>query len=147
MRCDLSEVWHNISNSTFQSTHLHEVWLKTLKWLTARTEFQSTHLHEVWLHSCTLSLSVSKFQSTHLHEVWQWALAMNAMDKVFQSTHLHEVWHLREWIYGGVDSFNPHTYMRCDFHDRDLSLDPDKFQSTHLHEVWRYYCSRSTSSS
>ena len=34
MRCDLSEVWHNISNSTFQSTHLHEVWL--LLW-TARS--------------------------------------------------------------------------------------------------------------
>ena len=33
------------------------------------------------------------------------------------------------------NSFNPHTYMRCDFLRFSWATD-FKFQSTHLHEVW-----------
>ena len=32
--------------------------------------FQSTHLHEVWLKFLLENVKMSKFQSTHLHEVW-----------------------------------------------------------------------------
>ena len=33
----------------------------------------------------------------------------------FQSTHLHEVWHPVVHLLAAQNSFNPHTYMRCDF--------------------------------
>ena len=32
----------------------------------------------------------------------------------FQSTHLHEVWQWFLWNSKALESFNPHTYMRCD---------------------------------
>ena len=57
-----------------------------------------------------------KFQSTHLHEVWR-GLVSGALGLFgFQSTHLHEVWPLILLIRFIIISFNPHTYMRCDFH-------------------------------
>ena len=54
----------------------------------------------------------------------------------FQSTHLHEVWRDNSFSLCIVWSFNPHTYMRCDFDDEPLKFCVPMFQSTHLHEVW-----------
>ena len=36
-------------------------------------------------------------------------------NKQFQSTHLHEVWLEYELQIESTSSFNPHTYMRCDY--------------------------------
>ena len=102
------------------------------------------------------------FQSTHLHEVWQ--IIQMGMDSVLKVSIHTPTWgvtclnccggnipivsiHTPTW---GVtipniirqlffQSFNPHTYMRCDYgvsEDIDISY---VFQSTHLHEVWLIY--------
>ena len=141
--------------------------------------FQSTHLHEVWLislrryGSCEVSIHTPTWGVTSASISWPFF-------KVFQSTHLHEVWRKVGKIPLIVFSFNPHTYMRCDpidLHIRRirtsfnphtymrcdqlkrlldverLSFNPHtymrcdqrrwtnwfariRFQSTHLHEVW-----------
>ena len=132
-----SEVWHSTLNSTFQSTHLHEVWLcdrrsirlygavsihtptwgVTLQtWIITQQEksFQSTHLHEVWPTTTSGQPLPLKFQSTHLHEVWHNKDIAGVISSLFQSTHLHEVWLLNSY----------------------LILGQMAFQSTHLHEVW-----------
>ena len=78
-------------------------------------QFQSTHLHEVWPAACRNIPIYTRFQSTHLHEVWQNMQKEPETYLLFQSTHLHEVWlwwgHLKKC---NRNSFNPHTYMRCD---------------------------------
>ena len=58
---------------------------------------------------------LTMFQSTHLHEVWLKSIPITNRQRLFQSTHLHEVWHIRQPIGYDYVSFNPHTYMRCDF--------------------------------
>ena len=122
----------------FQSTHLHEVW-PYRDWIeTVYTSFQSTHLHEVWLGMESVPAVELMFQSTHLHEVWQQFLADKSCPDLvsihtptwgvtyiqdlistnqhwFQSTHLHEVWRYHQANERFYGSFNPHTYMRCDF--------------------------------
>ena len=97
------------------------------------------------------------FQSTHLHEVWRlWAKNIT-QEMLFQSTHLHEVWLERCKVCPVQNSFNPHTYMRCDgikvggLSNLPVSIHTPtwgvtkrflgflwktRFQSTHLHEVW-----------
>ena len=55
------------------------------------------------------------FQSTHLHEVWHPVFRPASQYWLFQSTHLHEVWRLHKDSIEDIESFNPHTYMRCDF--------------------------------
>ena len=46
-------------------------------------QFQSTHLHEVWLRRDSLGGTVTKFQSTHLHEVWPPVVALSSKVKGF----------------------------------------------------------------
>ena len=132
-------------------------------WLSSKTrtrrpnKFQSTHLHEVWLFIFWELEDLVPFQSTHLHEVWQ-NLNDNAFYRnQFQSTHLHEVWPSLTSITSITTSFNPHTYMRCDFGKNEIGFArlvsihtptwgvtitfcniflAQLFQSTHLHEVW-----------
>ena len=142
----------------FQSTHLHEVWLRdvilhkkgnvsihTPTWGVTPKVKCTLDLSEVSIHTPTWGVTLSlrdniwsvTFQSTHLHEVWlfvsvrwycscevsihtpTWGVTANSMNykinQMFQSTHLHEVWPI--WITevsNDFQSFNPHTYMRCD---------------------------------
>ena len=49
---------------------------------------------------------------------WGVTRRLRATDRVnvkFQSTHLHEVWQKRYTWINMHNSFNPHTYMRCDW--------------------------------
>ena len=69
MRCDLVCNWKRTYQYKFQSTHLHEVWLKIRK-----KDAES----DVSIHTPTWGVTMIKdnycgymqFQSTHLHEVW-----------------------------------------------------------------------------
>ena len=151
----LHEVWllfqtFQIAVIWFQSTHLHEVWLllsflyfqpasvsiHTPTWgVTFSTTiltfyfFVSIHTPTWGVTLATKSLQyVEQFQSTHLHEVWQSLFTVLAPITSFQSTHLHEVWLLLltfSWCI--IHSFNPHTYMRCDYVYRRLSVSLDRF--------------------
>ena len=120
----------------FQSTHLHEVWLlsprtpatpacvsiHTPTWgvtslftvLASITSFQSTHLHEVWQFNSILSEGISEFQSTHLHEVWPLRAVIFCASKVSIHTPTWGVTRISV-SFPFLCSFNPHTYMRCDF--------------------------------
>ena len=142
----------------FQSTHLHEVWRWVYMKIIRLRMFQSTHLHEVWPNAVFSMASAYLFQSTHLHEVWPPLFHFTSHVKEFQSTHLHEVWQSWQFSHDLINSFNPHTYMRCDniqlnnigwegvsIHTPTWGVTsnsmycviPPMFQSTHLHEVWR----------
>ena len=55
------------------------------------------------------------FQSTHLHEVWLLFLYLLAIRLVSIHTPTWGVTDKRDKPKGSNDSFNPHTYMRCDF--------------------------------
>ena len=120
----------------FQSTHLHEVWLRVLH---LRYMFLYVSIHTptwgvtfcshpscdhfivsihtptwgvTWLHNNRTGIGM--FQSTHLHEVWRAPILKWTNVLLFQSTHLHEVWlFLHSYGYYTI-CFNPHTYMRCD---------------------------------
>ena len=98
----------------FQSTHLHEVWRWVYMKIIRLRMFQSTHLHEVWPNAVFSMASAYLFQSTHLHEVWPPLFHFTSHVKEFQSTHLHEVWQSWQFSHDLINSFNPHTYMRCD---------------------------------
>ena len=112
----------------FQSTHLHEVWRWVYMKIIRLRMFQSTHLHEVWPNAVFSMASAYLFQSTHLHEVWPPLFHFTSHVKEFQSTHLHEVWQSWQFSHDLINSFNPHTYMRCDvkgaciFHQRLVSI-------------------------
>ena len=62
---------------------------------------------------------------------------MTSTIQEFQSTHLHEVWLSGSTNRCRRNSFNPHTYMRCDKSPCVCHFGVIKFQSTHLHEVWQ----------
>ena len=148
----------NIWSVTFQSTHLHEVWL-----------FVSVR----WYCSCEVSIHTPTWGVTFLreYEAWlrqvsihtpTWGVTIEGKQyvdtTVFQSTHLHEVWLLIVWTIRLIRCFNPHTYMRCDpsglqkcrtiskvsIHTPTWGVTMIRafmrvwigFQSTHLHEVW-----------
>ena len=158
----LHEVWQTSGSKrrlqcTFQSTHLHEVWPNATSMGVWKRRFQSTHLHEVWpqeadkkssthvsIHTPTWGVTYLRiaslleflFQSTHLHEVWLGKGHLSNEDDKFQSTHLHEVWPQEVRSLQQFKSFNPHTYMRCDFSSLYQIQAWLGFQSTHLHEVW-----------
>ena len=104
----------------FQSTHLHEVWRWVYMKIIRLRMFQSTHLHEVWPNAVFSMASAYLFQSTHLHEVWPPLFHFTSHVKEFQSTHLHEVWQSWQFSHDLINSFNPHTYMRCDKHYANL---------------------------
>mgnify|MGYP001542352953 CR=1 FL=1 len=144
----------------FQSTHLHEVWRWVYMKIIRLRMFQSTHLHEVWPNAVFSMASAYLFQSTHLHEVWPPLFHFTSHVKEFQSTHLHEVWQSWQFSHDLINSFNPHTYMRCDniqlnnigwegvsIHTptwgvtsiMQICQRTIRFQSTHLHEVWRLH--------
>ena len=108
----------NIWSVTFQSTHLHEVWL-----------FVSVR----WYCSCEVSIHTPTWGVTFLreYEAWlrqvsihtpTWGVTIEGKQyvdtTVFQSTHLHEVWLLIVWTIRLIRCFNPHTYMRCDLRGR-----------------------------
>ena len=62
---------------------------------------------------------VSKFCIVSIHTP-TWGVTDNMFTlrycNWFQSTHLHEVWLRSLWTRRFVKCFNPHTYMRCDYH-------------------------------
>ena len=102
-------------NSSFQSTHLHEVWLMfgspkcwgdcvsihTPTWGVTINTMLMVDVASVSIHTPTWGVTIEElidksgnwFQSTHLHEVWR--------DNTWKRT-VHKI------------GFNPHTYMRCD---------------------------------
>ena len=141
----------------FQSTHLHEVWLK-LPMMYVKTQGFNPHTYM----RCDYDVSfLTKYFTVSIHTP-TWGVTMElrfcVLLVLFQSTHLHEVWPTRvNGITTEANSFNPHTYMRCDvqMHDYLLTLRVSihtptwgvttrwststiawMFQSTHLHEVW-----------
>ena len=98
----------------FQSTHLHEVWLDDVPFLTENFAV-SIHTPTWGVTSTTVTSTINaKFQSTHLHEVWHYQDTTRRNYTQFQSTHLHEVWPGKRVSRQSTRSFNPHTYMRCD---------------------------------
>ena len=73
------------------------------------------------------------FQSTHLHEVW---LICSLWTLLFMFVSIHTpTWGVTFWIMHLValtDSFNPHTYMRCDitnltFYYSELCFNPHTY--------------------
>ena len=108
-----SVVWPNILNSTFQSTHLHEVWRRSKTTIMAIHCFNPhtymrcdsgltplDHIVLVSIHTPTWGVTV---ECGHCFEC-----------RKFQSTHLHEVWPRVTFRVPRAQRFNPHTYMRCD---------------------------------
>ena len=136
----LHEVWQSLFTvlapiTSFQSTHLHEVWPILEASLRSRCLFQSTHLHEVWQKRANgTSVAVRFNPHTYMRcdenriqtsresivsiHTPTWGVTQHnrlpLSPRKFQSTHLHEVWHLQQKVYNMLNSFNPHTYMRCD---------------------------------
>ena len=131
----LSEVPDRIIR--FQSTHLHEVWPRPLSGRWSGTSFNPHTYMRCDFRFSTMQSMISLFQSTHLHEVWPayleyldsilpvsihtptWGVTFTHFSRTlsgkFQSTHLHEVWLSVSFPYNHTISFNPHTYMRCDY--------------------------------
>ena len=120
-------------------------------------KFQSTHLHEVWLRDVILH----KKGNVSIHTP-TWGVTIRICPVILFlwsfNPHTYMRCDLFAWIWGMVEtSFNPHTYMRCDnrgktvcWYDRVSIHTPtwgvtansmnykinQMFQSTHLHEVW-----------
>ncbi len=78
-------------------------------------EFQSTHLHEVRLKTSDNKIMV---YSVSIHAPAQGAthdgFSYFEYDSEFQSTHLHKVRRTRRFIHRPVNRFNPRTCTRCD---------------------------------
>ena len=136
MRCDLLRFPPTQTSISFQSTHLHEVWLGIVLCSKGLGAFQSTHLHEVWHRYGAQKFNT--FQVSIHTPTWgvtgRWNIDIRK--RRFQSTHLHEVWQRvlnKRFL---PNRFNPHTYMRCDLLVITWLLSRCLFQSTHLHEVW-----------
>ncbi len=92
MRCDVTQIL--IRNFLYVSIHT-PTWGVTM--MVANTKGTAT----VSIHTPTWGVTIKSQEWTQ-------------KDK-FQSTHLHEVWHHRQQSASTIWSFNPHTYMRCDF--------------------------------
>ena len=76
--------------------------------------FQSTHLHEVWRVPLLLYFDIFKFQSTHLHEVWH-LLSCRLLRLLCFNPHTYMRCDTAPHYTRTVPHrFNPHTYMRCD---------------------------------
>ena len=136
MRCDsmMSPFWQRILQ--FQSTHLHEVWHQQRSHpLSMRSFNPHTYmrcdttkiLQDATIHSfnphtymrCDLEREyLDKVQEVSIHTP-TWGVTRRyhpkKSNKQFQSTHLHEVWLEYELQIESTSSFNPHTYMRCDY--------------------------------
>ena len=100
-------VYVSIHTPTWGVTSLIKSWLPT-------KSFQSTHLHEVWLCYNFYNLRSFVFQSTHLHEVW---LLIFLIVFIIISFNPHTYMRCdrgRSITTRWCRSFNPHTYMRCD---------------------------------
>ena len=121
----------------FQSTHLHEVWLRCwyppswaswsfnphtymrcdlFAWIWGMVE-TSFNPH-TYMRCDNRGKTVCWYDRVSIHTP-TWGVTANSMNykinQMFQSTHLHEVWPI--WITevsNDFQSFNPHTYMRCD---------------------------------
>ena len=137
MRCD-STSWQS-SSDCYVSIHT-PTWGVTIckKIPKSSRTFQSTHLHEVWLLVLFRLLIRLRFQSTHLHEVWQRETRVATWWKCFNP---HTYMRCDTWLFLWpciIWCFNPHTYMRCDLALRQAEALQRWFQSTHLHEVWHY---------
>ena len=141
----------------FQSTHLHEVWLRDV--ILHKKGNVSIHT-PTWgvtpKVKCTLDLSEVSIHTP------TWGVTIRICPVILFlwsfNPHTYMRCDLFAWIWGMVEtSFNPHTYMRCDnrgktvcWYDRVSIHTPtwgvtansmnykinQMFQSTHLHEVW-----------
>ena len=119
----------------FQSTHLHEVWLRdvilhkkgnvsihTPTWGVTPKVKCTLDLSEVSIHTPTWGVTFLREYEAWLRQVSihtpTWGVTIEGKQyvdtTVFQSTHLHEVWLLIVWTIRLIRCFNPHTYMRCD---------------------------------
>ena len=145
------------SSIQFQSTHLHEVWLRVANIICGYDSFNPhTYMRcdtkERWrysgnhvsIHTPTWGVTllrlllecIKKFQSTHLHEVWQILDSRMLTDDQFQSTHLHEVWLFAEMLCENVWLFQSTHLHEVWLPNILQQVEKKEFQSTHLHEVW-----------
>ena len=157
MRCDgVPKVWYPIRACFNPHTYMRCDDLR-ISVIAGTQKFQSTHLHEVWLRG-TSSIHISDCFNPHTYMRcdWLWHIHQfcyggfnphtymrcdaNALHRLqscqvsihtptwgvtlteysdmnkekFQSTHLHEVWLQFPFRIIMDKGFNPHTYMRCD---------------------------------
>ena len=109
----------NSADIVFQSTHLHEVWhYQATKFLRHRCFNPHTYMR---CDEDAKTVDLATFVSIHTPT---WGVTGKAVYLLsineFQSTHLHEVWQSTTNLRGLQFSFNPHTYMRCDYGYRAL---------------------------
>ena len=125
-----------VQRLSFQSTHLHEVWLvygalgddvmnvsiHTPTWGVTEFVFDLTADKFVSIHTPTWGVTdcvrpdlLETVVSIHT-PTWGVTIEMlvEMVEALFQSTHLHEVWPCHCVKVGSRWRFNPHTYMRCD---------------------------------
>ena len=100
--------------NSFQSTHLHEVWLRYGKTLVLLIGFNPhTYMRCDIIHYLTLSIVIGFNPHTYMRcDLFRFLCILMVI--MFQSTHLHEVWLTSIRGVLQLFSFNPHTYMRCD---------------------------------
>ena len=135
MRCDTFRSYWASSVFMFQSTHLHEVWHGQQA---ADAEYKRFNPH-TYMRCDQSTICTNQHWTVSIHTpTWGVTLFTSylLLSTMFQSTHLHEVWQSWQWMLWTYNSFNPHTYMRCDKQALAIAQEADKFQSTHLHEVW-----------
>ena len=101
------------------------------------SSFQSTHLHEVWL---MFGSPKCWGDCVSIHTP-TWGVTINTMlmvDVASVSIHTPTWGVTSNWVIIRMArcSFNPHTYMRCDTSFTVYYWMTLRFQSTHLHEVW-----------
>ena len=116
MRCDLLSGSFLLAVKTFQSTHLHEVWPVNDALETCKLLFQSTHLHEVWL-SYPEYVVVTGNVSIHTPTWGVTSISLPSSLPAVVSIHT-PTWGVTSGTLdhrGAIRSFNPHTYMRCDY--------------------------------
>ena len=136
MRCDYLLSLLGAMEKQFQSTHLHEVWLcghsscdhlvvvsiHTPTWGVTFIFFLFLSFHVVSIHTPTWGVTGHNIQLNNIGWVSihtpTWGVTLSLIQLMifflFQSTHLHEVWRFKRLRFYLEQSFNPHTYMRCD---------------------------------
>ena len=159
MRCDIGSGLDTYTRYQFQSTHLHEVWRRTL---TIMSSYPSFNPHTYMRCDLRYAPSFLLCWSFNPHTYMRCDLRFRKhRHQTFKCFNPHTYMRCdQRWgvLMSRRLSFNPHTYMRCDGLDctycpylavsihtptwgvtlRALfSLAADVFQSTHLHEVWR----------
>ena len=117
-----SVVWPNTLSSTFQSTHLHEVWL-TKQSLGLTTWRFNPHTY------MRCDIAQNKFHSYNYVSIHTPTWGVTTLMQNYVILYLVSI-HTPTWGVTQVDNdltilcmcFNPHTYMRCDTWDKFLQF-------------------------